>query len=98
MPELSFRLRYQSLTGPRTVEVLPVKQLGRIRWQVLANDARLDFAGTFFPAPRRAVEVVEETLVKRYGEAALLEWRITDRAGERAIERAELAELLRRGQ
>ena len=93
-PDTALRLRYRSLTGVRTVAIVRVMQLGRLRWPVLGNDARLAFAGTFFPDAGRAVEVVEDTLRKQYGDGSLLEWRLTDRSGERPIDRAELAAVL----
>jgi hypothetical protein len=69
-----FVLQYQTNTGPRTVEVSPVKQMGRIRWHVRANDARLSIAGAFFDTLERAKAGVESALRKGYGDAVPLSW------------------------
>jgi hypothetical protein len=68
-------LQYESLTGPRIVEIAPVKQMGRVRWHVRANDVRLPLAGSFFDTPQLARAAVEAALKKGYGEGVLLDWR-----------------------
>jgi hypothetical protein len=68
-------LQYDTLTGPRLVEIAPVKQMGRIRWHVHANDVRLPVAGTFFDTRDLAKAGVEAALKKGYGETVALDWR-----------------------
>ena len=68
-------LQYESLTGPRFVEIVPIKQMGRVRWHVSANDDALEMAGSFFDEPDAAKAAVEARLRKRYGDAVALSWR-----------------------
>jgi len=67
-------LRYESLTGPRTVEIAPIKQMGKIRWHVRANDTSLACAGTFFDERDLAKSAVEAALRRRYGEELAVAW------------------------
>jgi len=72
--EPPLQLHYQSLTGPRLVEIVPIKQMGKIRWHVSGNDRTLTFAGTFFDDRDEAKALVESTLRQRYGESLALDW------------------------
>ncbi len=75
MSSSSLLLEYESLTGPRHVEIAPIKQMGRVRWHVSANDKALEVAGAFFDEPDAAKAAVEARLRQRYGEAMTLQWR-----------------------
>ena len=68
-------LQYDTLTGPRLVEIAPVKQMGRVRWHVRGNDVHLPLAGSFFDTRDLAKAGVEAALKKAYGEVLALDWR-----------------------
>jgi hypothetical protein len=81
----ALRLTYQSITGPREVQIVPSRQMGRIRYQVLANDIRLEFAGSFFDTPRKAMEEVERSLRRRYGGDQPIAWVLAGGSADRPI-------------
>ena len=74
MTDNSLVLQYESLTGPRLVEIVPIKQMGRVRWHVGANDTSMAFAGTFFDERDLAKTAVETALRRRYGDGLALPW------------------------
>ena len=75
MDDRTLLLQYESLTGPRLVEISPVMQMGRVRWHVRANDTRLPLAGSFFDTRELAKAGVELALRKGYGDGLAIEWR-----------------------
>ncbi|MBI2898158.1 MAG: hypothetical protein HYY06_31690 [Deltaproteobacteria bacterium] len=93
MDDQTLHLDYKSITGPRAVEIVPVMQMGRMRYQILANDARLELAGSFFLTPRKAMEEVESTLRKRYGEmAGELKWVLKAGGVDRPVAAADVGD------